>query len=62
MRLFGGCTVRKSFHCRECASSRSYEYLLPASALGGMGVAEFDAVLSTFEGSHKARRFFCSSS
>ena len=35
VRLFGGVRVRKKFNARECASSRSYEYLLPAAFLGG---------------------------
>jgi len=53
VRLFGGFNVRKGFDARECASSRTYEYLLPRSALRGMPVAEFDALLSQFQGTHK---------
>ena len=35
---------------RRCASSRTYEYLLPRSALHGMPVADFDALLAQFQG------------
>lgn len=57
VRLFGGSNVRKSFDARECASSRTYEYLLPRAALCGMPVHQFDAVLRQFEGSHKVHNF-----
>ena len=57
VQLFGGATVRKSFDSRECASSRTYEYLLPRSMLDGMTVSEFDAVMREFEGSQKVHNF-----
>lgn len=57
VRVFSAGRVRKSFNAREQASSRTYEYLLPMSSLNGMPPAEFDAVLRTFEGTHKFHNF-----
>ena len=45
IRVFYCGYVRKSFHARDCASSRCYEYLLPRDALGETSVAEFDQLL-----------------
>ena len=39
IRVFYCGYVRKSFHARDCASSRCYEYLLPRDALGETSVA-----------------------
>jgi len=38
VRVFGVAKVRRRFSAREEASSRSYEYLLPLSAIGDTGV------------------------
>jgi len=57
VRLFGGGHVRKGFRARECASGRDYEYVLPAAALGGMAVDDFDTLLQTFEGTHRFHNF-----
>ena len=57
VRLFGGMRVRKKFNARECASARTYEYLLPASYLGGASSAELDETLRTFEGTHRMHNF-----
>ena len=57
IRVFGATRVRKSFHARMLASSRSYEYLLPKAAIGSCAVSEFDALLRTFEGTHRMHNF-----
>lgn len=49
IRLFSVTRVRKSFNARKHASSRTYEYVLPVSCLNGIPLAEFDAILRTFE-------------
>ncbi|KAL1512005.1 hypothetical protein AB1Y20_005280 [Prymnesium parvum] len=57
VRIFCCGYVRKSFHARDCASSRSYEYLLPLAALDGASVASFDGALREFEGTHRFHNF-----
>jgi len=57
IRIFSAGRVRKRFDARECASSRTYEYLLPLSALGGCEPDEFDAILRRFEGTHRFHNF-----
>lgn len=56
VRVFSGSKVRKSFDAREDASSRTYEYLLPASAIGA-SVDDLDGVLQCFEGTHRFHNF-----
>ncbi len=57
VRVFSAAGVRKRFDARECASSRTYEYLLPASSLGEGSVEELDAALRCFEGTHRMHNF-----
>ena len=58
VRVFSGGRVRKRFSARECASARTYEYLLPEAALGsGATVEELDATLRLFEGTHRMHNF-----
>lgn len=57
IRVFSATRVRRSFHARTCASSRTYEYLLPRWALNGLELAEFDGVLRTFEGTQRLHNF-----
>lgn len=58
VRVFSGSGVRKRFSARDCASSRTYEYLVPLDAVGAAGgAAEFDRALRTFEGTHRFHNF-----
>ena len=62
VRLFSATRVRKRFDAREQASGRVYEYLLPLHAVGEQASAsdaaeQLDAVLRTFEGSHRFHNF-----
>ena len=56
VRVFAGGYVRRGFDAREEASSRTYEYLLPLSAVGA-SASELDAVLRRFEGTHRFHNF-----
>ena len=56
VRVFSGGYVRKRFDAREAASCRTYEYLLPASAVAA-SAPELDAVLRRFEGTHRMHNF-----
>ena len=57
VRIFSGSRVRKGFDARECASSRTYEYLLPVHALGEGTPEAFDETLRRFEGTHRMHNF-----
>ena len=58
VRVFSGGRVRKKFSARECASARTYEYLVPEAALGpGATVEELDTTLRMFEGTHRMHNF-----
>ena len=58
VRVFSAGRVRKKFSARECASARTYEYLLPEAALGpDATVEELDTTLRMFEGTHRMHNF-----
>ena len=56
VRVFSGSYVRKRFDPRAAASCRTYEYLLPVSAIGS-SAAELDTALRCFEGTHRFHNF-----